>query len=141
MMRDLFEAGLNEAAGSLAATYGRWSFVRSVEYSVGAGGVGAAGILGKGRSAIVAKAGCSTTISEEFMGRHCRRQPTRRRFAGVRRWMVRKSMLVGRGDRVRELGVMSCHTVALDVAASDGAMNLRRPCDRRNKGRCRGAGR
>ena len=26
MMRDLFEAGLNEAAGSLAATYGRWSF-------------------------------------------------------------------------------------------------------------------
>jgi hypothetical protein len=31
MMRDLFEAGLNEAAGSLAATYGRWSFVRCVE--------------------------------------------------------------------------------------------------------------
>jgi hypothetical protein len=26
MMRDLFEAGLNEAAGSLAASYGRWSF-------------------------------------------------------------------------------------------------------------------
>ena len=31
MKRDLFEAGLNEAAGSLAATYGRWSFVRCVE--------------------------------------------------------------------------------------------------------------
>ena len=31
MMRDLFEAGLNEAAGSLAASYGRWSFARSVE--------------------------------------------------------------------------------------------------------------
>ena len=31
MMRDLFEAGLNEAAGSLAASYGRWSFGRSVE--------------------------------------------------------------------------------------------------------------
>ena len=33
MMRDLFEAGLNEAAGLLAATYGGWSFVRSVERS------------------------------------------------------------------------------------------------------------
>ena len=31
MRRDLFEAGLNEAAGSLAASYGRWSFARSVE--------------------------------------------------------------------------------------------------------------
>ena len=30
MKRDLFEAGLNEAAGSLAATYGRWSFVKNI---------------------------------------------------------------------------------------------------------------
>jgi hypothetical protein len=34
-MRDLFEAGLNEAAASLAATYGRWSFVRAVERDAG----------------------------------------------------------------------------------------------------------
>jgi hypothetical protein len=29
--RDAFEAGLNEAAASLATTYGRWSSVRGVE--------------------------------------------------------------------------------------------------------------
>jgi len=34
-MRDLFEAGLNEAAASLATTYGRWSFVRAVERDAG----------------------------------------------------------------------------------------------------------
>jgi hypothetical protein len=35
MMRDVFEAGLNEAAGSLAAIYGRWWFVRNVERDAG----------------------------------------------------------------------------------------------------------
>ena len=49
------------------------------------------------------------------------------------------STLVGREDMVGELGVMSCHTVALDVGANGAAVNPRRPCDRRNKGKCRGA--
>jgi hypothetical protein len=31
---------------------------------------------------------------------------------------------------VRELGVMSCHSVALDVGARDGAVNPRRSCGR-----------
>jgi hypothetical protein len=141
MMRDLFEAGLNGAAGSLAASYGRWLFARSVERIRCSGGVGAADSVGKVRSAIVAKPGYSTTIFAGFMGRHGGCRSARGEFAGARRWIARVSILVGRGDMVGELGVMSCHTVALNVAAKDAAMNVRRPCDRRNKGRCRGAGR
>ena len=140
-MRDLFEAGLNEAAGSLAASYGRSSCARSIERSFFARGGGAASSLGGVRNAIGAKPGYSTTIFAGFMGRHGRCRSARRKFAGARRWMVRVSILVGRGDMVGELGVMSCHTVALNVAAKDAAMNLRRPCGRRNKGRYRGAGR
>ena len=33
-MRDVFEAELNEAAGSLATTYGGWSLARFVERGV-----------------------------------------------------------------------------------------------------------
>src|SRR5208337_2787969 len=109
--------------------------------SATAGGVGAADSVGKVRNAIVAKPGYSTTIFAGFMGRHSRCRSARREFAGARRWIARVSILVGRGDMVGELGVMSCHTVVLNVAAKDAAMNLRRPCGRRNKGRCRGAGR
>src|ERR1700691_6265266 len=115
MRRDLFEAGLNEAAGSLAASYGRWSFARSVErirYSW-RGGRGRQRRKGSKRDSREA-----WTIFAGFMGRHGRCRSGRRKF---------------------ELGVMSCHTVALNVAAKDAAMNLRRPCGRRNKGRCRGA--
>ena len=54
----------------------------------------------------------------------CRCRSARRKFAGARRWIVRVSILVGRGDMVGELGVMSCHTVALNVAAKDAATNL-----------------
>src|SRR5208282_6672254 len=136
MMRDLFEAGLNEAAGSLAASYGRWSFARSVERIRYSWRGGAADSVGKVRNAIVAKPGYSTTVFAGFMGRHCRRRSTMRELADARRWIARMSTLVGREDMVGELGVMSCHIGALDVGV---AVNPRRPCDRRNKGKCPGA--
>ena len=63
---------------------------------------------------------------------------TMRELADARRWIARMSTLVGREDMVGELGVMSCHIVALDVA-NGAAVNPRRPCGRRNKGKCRGA--
>ena len=138
-MRDLFEAGLNEAAGSLAATYGRWSFVRFVERGGRGGRRGAGDTLEKIRSAIVAKPGYSTTIFAGFMGRDCRRRSTMRELGDARRWIARMSTRVGREDMVGELGVMSCHIVALDVGANGAAVSPRRPCGRRNKGKCRGA--
>ena len=62
-----------------------------------------------------------------------------RELADVQRWIARMSTLVGREDMVGELGVMSCHIVALDVGANGAAVNPCRPCDRRNKGKYRGA--
>src|SRR6266436_3442115 len=87
--------------------------------SVTAGGVGAAASVGKVRNAIVAMPGYSTTIFAGFMGRHGRCRSARRGFAGAPRCIVHVSILVGRGDMVGELGVMSCHTLALNAAAKD----------------------
>src|SRR5271169_1702343 len=111
----------------------------SLSAAAAAGGAGVGDTLEKVRSAIVAKPGYSTTIFAGFMGRHCRRRSTMRELANARRWIARMSTLVGREDMVGELGVMSCHIVALDVGANGAAVNPRRPCDRRNKGKCRGA--
>src|SRR5271166_2851055 len=68
MKRDLFEAGLNEAAGSLAATYGRWSFVRCVERG------GRDGRRGRGRGR-----GAWATLLRRFGARSSRSLDTRRR--------------------------------------------------------------
>jgi hypothetical protein len=92
MRRDLFEAGLNEAAGSLAASYGRWSFARSVErirYSW-RGGRGRQRRKGSKRDSREA-----WTIFAGFMGRHGRCRSGRRKFAGARRWIVRVSYWLG----------------------------------------------
>ena len=105
--------------------------------SVTAGGVGAGDSVGKVRNAIVAKPGRSLLGSwADMVVVDLEGASLPARDAGS------CACHIGwRGDMVGELGVMSCHTVALNVAAKDAAMNLRRPCGRRNKGRCRGAGR
>ena len=92
MRRDLFEAGLNEAAGSLAASYGRWSFARSVERIRYSWRGGRGRQRRKGSNAIVAKPGRSLLGSWADMVR-CR--SGRRKFAGARRWIVRVSYWLG----------------------------------------------
>jgi hypothetical protein len=107
-----------------------------VSAALAAGGAGVGNAFEKVGSATVAKPGYSTTIVAGFMGRDCRRRSTMRELADARRWIACVATRVGREDMVGELGVMSCHIGALDVGV---AVNPRRPCDRRNKGKCPGA--
>jgi hypothetical protein len=117
MMRDLFEAGLNEAAGSLAASYGRWSFARSVERIRYSWRGGRSRQRRKGSERDSREAWILDDDLCWVHGRDGRCRSARREFAGARRWIARVSILVGPGDMVGELGVMSGHTVALNVAA------------------------
>jgi hypothetical protein len=48
-----------------------------------------------------------------------------RELADARRWIARMSTLVGPEDMVGELGVMSCHIVALEVWTDEAAVNPR----------------
>jgi len=66
-MRDLFEAGLNEAAASLAAIYGRSSSVRSVERGFAGWAVGSIEGVGEVWRVIVAKSGGHR---DDFSGIH-----------------------------------------------------------------------
>ena len=137
MRRDLFEAGSNEAAGSLAASYGRWSFARSVERIRYSWRGGRGRQRRKGSNAIVVKPGRSLLGSwADMVVVDLEGASLPARDAGSCACHIGWARRHG-----WRAGVMSCHTVALNVAAKDAAMNLRRPCGRRNKGRCRGAGR
>ena len=82
--RDLFEPGLNEAAASLAASYGRSSRSRNDERAFEGGGRASTCRHGEVWCVAVAKLGDLATILFGLIGRHCCRQATRRRFAGVR---------------------------------------------------------
>ena len=137
MMRDVFEAGLNEAAASLAATYGRWSSARRAERGARDGRREPFGHFEEVSLRDVRKSDAFETICARAAGRDRRGRLTRGELANRRCWMARISELVERVDLVGELGVMSCHIVALVVWANGATMNRRRPCDRRNMGRCR----
>jgi hypothetical protein len=80
MMRDLFEAGLNEAAGSLAASYGRWSCLRVSRHHSGTSRWRAAIGLHAGRNlinlALVSAArGHDASVAEALL--HSGRPPRR----------------------------------------------------------------
>src|SRR5271157_6424293 len=136
-MRDLFEAGLNEAAASLAASYGRSSRrgVRNALFRAD-GGV-SIGFDCEVWWVAVAKLGDLAAIFSGSLGDTLVGEGIGGKFPRERSWTGRMSIRFRHRSMVRRLGVMRCRSVGSAVAESDAAMSRRRPFGRRRKGKCR----
>jgi uncharacterized membrane protein len=96
MMRDVFEAGLNEAAVSLACPMGvglSWGRLNTLLATSGAGATSVPAMV---RSELTARTALPTSICLGFGGRNSRRRSTRREFVDARRWIACMATLVER---------------------------------------------